>query len=166
MVKLKILSCTTIIVHGGTLLKSVSTVGFFEKNKFLGKCLFSPWNVFCDQFLTSPTHLYLQCYDFHQKKTLINLFRISFLQPVKDHPCDKFGYVDKIMPLFFQKQLKKFKFEKIREHHAERDVFGFLITHFFLITLKKNMWFTFSRYLRKKELFRKCLVSSWNGWFD
>ena len=48
MVKLKNLSCTKIIVHGRTLLKSVSAVGFTEKTKFFGKCLFSRWNVLCD----------------------------------------------------------------------------------------------------------------------
>ena len=51
-------------------------------------------------------HLYPHCDDFHQKN-IDKLVRDQFLQPVKDHPCDKFGYVDKIMPcVFFQKQLK------------------------------------------------------------
>ena len=31
------------------------------------------------------------------------LVQDQFLQHVKDHPCDKFGYVDKIMPCFFFK---------------------------------------------------------------
>ena len=35
MVKLTNLSCTKIIVHGGTLLKSVSAIGFLEKPSFL-----------------------------------------------------------------------------------------------------------------------------------
>ena len=35
MVKVKNLSCTKIIVHGGTLLKSVSAVRFLEKPVFL-----------------------------------------------------------------------------------------------------------------------------------
>ena len=54
----------------------------FGKIKFLGNCLFSQWNVLCDEFFTSPTHLYCQCEDFHQK-TLINLFRISFYSLLK-----------------------------------------------------------------------------------
>ena len=59
--------------------------------------------------------------------------------------------------VFFQKRLKNVKFKKIRE---QRDVFGFLITQFFLIIFEeKKMWVTFSRFLRKTELFRKCLVS-------
>ena len=71
--------------------------------------------------MTSPTHLYRQCNDFHFKKNIDKLVQDQFLQPVKDHPCDKFGYVDQIMPcFFFQKRLKNFKFKKIREHHAER----------------------------------------------
>ena len=94
MVKLKNLPCTKIIVHGGTLLKSVSAV---RKTKFLAKCLFSPWIVLCDQFCTSPMHLYRQCDDFHQQN-IVKLVQDQFLQPVKDHPCDKFG---KIMPCFF-----------------------------------------------------------------
>ena len=30
---------------------------------------------------------------------------------------------------------------------------------------EKNMSFTFSRFLMDTKLFRKCLVSPWNGWF-
>ena len=58
---------------------------------------------------------------FIKKKKIDKLVRDQFLQPVKDHPCGKFGYVGKIMPcFFFQKRLKNLKFKKIREHHAER----------------------------------------------
>ena len=39
--KRKKLSCTQIIVHGGT-------VRISEKNKFFGKCLFSSWNFWCN----------------------------------------------------------------------------------------------------------------------
>ena len=47
-------------------------------------------------------HLYLQCDDFH-KKNIDKLVQGQFLQPVKDHTYDKFGYVGKIMPcVFFQ----------------------------------------------------------------
>ena len=33
------------------------------------------------------------------KKNIDKLVHDQFLQPVKDHPYDKFGYVEKIMPL-------------------------------------------------------------------
>jgi hypothetical protein len=37
------------------------------------------------------------------KKNIDKLVKDQFLQPVKDHPCGKFGYVGKIMPcVFFQ----------------------------------------------------------------
>ena len=69
--------------------------------------------------MTSPTHLYRHCDDFHQKN-IDKLVQDQFLQPVKDHPCDKFGYVDISMPCFFlQKGFENFKFLKIREHHSE-----------------------------------------------
>ena len=48
----------------------------------------------------------------------------QFLQPVKVHPCDKFGYVGKIMPRFFS--------SKTILKYAELDVFGLLITQLFL----------------------------------
>ena len=35
------------------------------------------------------------------KKNIDKLVQDQFLQPVKVHPCDKFGYVGKIMPCFF-----------------------------------------------------------------
>ena len=39
-------------------------------------------------------------------KKIHQLVQGQFLQPVKDPPYDKFGYVDKIMP-FFSKAIKK-----------------------------------------------------------
>ena len=51
-------------------------------------------------------HLYRQCDDFHQKN-IDKLVRDQFLQPVKDHPCGKFGYVGKIMPCFFSSNTQK-----------------------------------------------------------
>ena len=38
---------------------------------------------------------------FIKKKNIDKLVQDQFLQPVKDHPYDKFGYVEKIMPCFF-----------------------------------------------------------------
>ena len=55
----------------------------------------------CKYSWTSPRHLYCQCNNFHRKKTLVNLFRISFfLLIVKDHQHENLGYVEKIMPCF------------------------------------------------------------------
>jgi hypothetical protein len=51
--------------------------------------------------------LYRQCDDFHQKN-IDKLVKDQFLQPVKDHPCGKFGYVGKIRPCFlFQTRKNK-----------------------------------------------------------
>jgi len=47
------------------------------------------------------------------KKNIDKLVQDQFLQPVKDHPYDKFGYVGKIMPCFFFKHAKtKFSCQK------------------------------------------------------
>ena len=55
--------------------------------------------------MTSPCDLYCHYDDFHQKN-IDKLVQDQFLQPVKDHPYDKFGYVGKIMPCFFFKHAK------------------------------------------------------------
>ena len=52
------------------------------------------------------------------KKNIDNLVQDQFLQPGKDHPCDKFGYVGKIMP--FQTRKNKIKLSKIRKCAFER----------------------------------------------
>ena len=92
MVKLKNLSCTKLIVHSGTLLKSVSAVGFLEKQSFWENVSFHR-EMFCvTNFLLVLIFI---------KKNIDKLVQDHFLQPVKDHPCDKFGYVGKIMPCFF-----------------------------------------------------------------
>ena len=41
------------------------------------------------------------------KKNFDKLVQDQFLQPVKDHPYDKFGYVGKIMPCFFSSNTQK-----------------------------------------------------------
>ena len=41
------------------------------------------------------------------KKNIDKLVHDQFLQPLKDHPYDKFGYVEKIMPSFFLQKKKK-----------------------------------------------------------
>ena len=48
------------------------------------------------------------------------LVQDQFLQPVKDHPCDIFGYVGKIMPCFFSNMQKLNLVVKIRKHAFER----------------------------------------------
>ena len=88
-------------MHGGTLLKSVSAVRFSEKPNFWESVSFRREMFLCDEFFISPTHLYRQCDDFHETKNIDKHAQDQFLQPVKVHPCDKFGHVDKIMPCFF-----------------------------------------------------------------
>ena len=102
MVKLKNLSCPKIIVHGRTLLKSVSAVGFTEKPSFLESVSFRR-EMFCVTNLLLVLRICIVNAMIFIKKNIDKLVQDQFLQPVKDHPCDKFGYVEKIMPcLFFQ----------------------------------------------------------------
>ena len=55
------------------------------------------------------------------KKNIDKLVQDQFLQPVKDHPYDKFGYVVKIMPCFFSSNKQKLNLVvKIRERAFER----------------------------------------------
>ena len=100
MVKLKNLSYTKLFVHGGTLLKSVSAVGFSEKPSFVESVSFHR-EMFCPtNFLLIPRICIVNVMIFI-KKNIDKLVQDQFLQHVKDHPCDKFGYVGKIMPCFF-----------------------------------------------------------------
>ena len=89
------------------------------------------------------------------KKNIDKLVQDQFLQPVKDHPYDKFGYVEKIMPCFFlsntQKQNLVVKNPKTCVwaflKYAGTHVLGFVITKFsFCVFEKKDMCFTFSRF--------------------
>ena len=99
MVKLKNLFCTKIIVHGGTLLKSVSAIGFLEKPSFWESVSFHR-EMFClNNFLLVLCICIVNAMIFIKKKN-DTLIQDQFLQPVKDHPCDKFGHVEKIMPFF------------------------------------------------------------------
>ena len=72
----------------------------FWKNQVFGKVSLFTVKFLCDQFWTSPTHLYRQFNDFHQKN-IDKLVQDQFLHPVKDHPYDKFGYVVYNMPFLF-----------------------------------------------------------------
>ena len=102
MVKLKNLSCTKIIVHGGTLLKSESAVGFSEKPTFLKSVSFHR-EMFCLTNFLLVLRICIVIAMIFIKKNIDKLVSDQFLQPVKDHPCDKFGYVGKIMPCVFFK---------------------------------------------------------------
>ena len=97
MVKFKNLSCTTIIMHGGTLLKSVSAVGFSEIPSFWESVSFQR-EMFCGNHFWLVLRICIVNAMNFIKKNIDKLVQDQFLQPVKGHPCDKFGYVDKIMP--------------------------------------------------------------------
>ena len=87
-------------MHGWTLLKSVSAVGFTEKSSFLeivsfhGEtfCVTNFWLVLVISIVIAMIFI---------KKNIDKPVQDQFLQPVKEHPYDKFGYVEKIMPCFF-----------------------------------------------------------------
>ena len=82
VVKLKNLSCTKIIVHGGTLLKSVNAVGFFEKTSFWESVSFCR-EMFCViNVLLVLRICIVNAMIFIQKK-IINLFRISSYKLLK-----------------------------------------------------------------------------------
>ena len=106
MVKLKNLSCTKIIVHGGTLLKSVSAVGFSEKPSFWESVSFHR-EMFCVTNFLLVLRICIVNAMIFIKKNIDKLVQDQFLQPVKDHPYDKFGYVGKIMPCFFSSNTQK-----------------------------------------------------------
>ena len=106
--------------------KVVSAVKFSEKTYFFGKCLFSPWNVQCDQFLTSPRRLYCPCGDFHQN-IFIKLVQDTFLLFAKDTHNDNFKNSWKnYAMLTFTSLIKKM------EMHAPRlkKTFGVMFLYF------------------------------------
>ena len=93
-------------MHGGTLLKSVSAIGFSEKPSFWESFSFRR-EMFCvTNFLLVLCICIVNAMIFI-KKNIDKLVRDQFLQPVKDHPCGKFGYVGKIMPCFFSSNTQK-----------------------------------------------------------
>ena len=57
------------------------------------------------------------------KKNIDKLVQDQFLQPVKDHPYDKFGYVEKIMPRFFFFKHAKTKFSCQKSENVRLSVF-------------------------------------------
>ena len=94
-------------------------------------------------------------------KNIDKLFQDQFLQPVKDHPYDKFGYVRLIMPCFyFQTLLKKIKWQKIREHAfkriknmLERTFSDLQLVKFFNRVWKKQHVFYFFKIFKENQTF-------------
>ena len=120
MVKLKNQFCTKIIVHGGTLLKSVSAVGFSEKPSFWESVSFCR-EMFCVTNFLLVLRICIVNAIIFIKKILINLFRISFYNLLKFIHVTNLAMLTKLCLVFFlQNRLKNGKFSKIREHNAER----------------------------------------------
>ena len=93
-----------IIVHDGTLLKSISAVGFSEKNQVFCEDVSFHREQFCvTNFLLVLRICSINVMIFIQKN-IDKLVQDQFLQPVNDHPYDNFGYVAKIMPFFQTKK--------------------------------------------------------------
>ena len=93
------------MVHGGTLLKSVSAVRFlgkpsiWESVSFHGEifCVTNFGLVLCICIINARIFI---------KKNIDKLAQDQFLQLVKDHLYNKFGYVGKIMAWFFSSLIK------------------------------------------------------------
>ena len=100
MVKLKNLSCTKIIVHGRTLLKSVSAVGFTEKPSFLESVSFHG-EMFCVTNFWLVLVICIVIAMIFIKKTLINLFRISFYNLLKIIHMINLAMLEKLCLVFF-----------------------------------------------------------------
>ena len=93
MVHLKKLSCTKIIVHGETLLKSVGEFRFSEKPRFYCHSEMVGMNnfaiVLCIWIVNALIFIFLN---------IGKLVQDQFVLIVKDHQYDNLIYVDKIMP--------------------------------------------------------------------
>ena len=102
MVKLTNPSCTEIIVHGWTLLKSVHAVGFSAKPSFRESVSFH-----CEMFFVTYFLLVLRISIVNAmifiKKNIDKFVQDQFLQPVKDN----FGDVVKSMPYLFSSNKEK-----------------------------------------------------------
>ena len=93
-------------MHGGTWVKSVRAFGFSEKPTFWESVSFRR-----EMFFVTNLLLVLRICIVNEmifiKTNIDKLVQDQFLQPVKVHPYDKFGHVDKLMPCFFSKAIKK-----------------------------------------------------------
>ena len=84
------------------MLKSVSAVGFSKKTIFWESFSFHRELFWVTNFGLVLLICIVNAMIFI-KKNIDKLVQNQFLQPVKNHPYDKFGYVGKIMPCFFFK---------------------------------------------------------------
>ena len=97
-------------MHGGTLHKRVSAVGFSENPCFLESVSFDREMFSVTYFLLVlricivDAMIYIKQKQKTKQKNIDKLVQDQFLQPVKDHPYDKCGYVVKNMPCFFSLQ--------------------------------------------------------------
>ena len=90
------------IVYGGTLLKSVSANGFLEKPSYWESISFHR-EIFCATNFGLVLRICTVNAMIFINKNIGKLVQDQFLQTVKDHQYDKFGYVGKILPcVFFQ----------------------------------------------------------------
>ena len=85
------------------MLKSVSAVGFSEKPSFWESVSFHR-EMFCATNFGLVRSICIVNAMIFIKKNIDKLVQDQFLQAVKDHPYDKFGYVEKIMPFFSNTQ--------------------------------------------------------------
>ena len=106
------MSCTKIILHGETLLKSVSAVGFSEKPSFWESVSFHR-EMFCLTNFLLVLRIYIVNAMIFIKKTLINLFRISFYNLLKIIHVVNLAMLEKLCLVFFFKHAKtKFSCQK------------------------------------------------------
>ena len=87
-------------MHGGTLLKSVSAVGFSEKPSF-GESVSFRREMFCVTNFLLVLHICIVNAMIFSNKKIDKLVQDQFLQPVKVHSCDKFGFVGQNYALYF-----------------------------------------------------------------
>ena len=102
-VKFKNLFCTKIIEHCGTLLKSVCAVRFLGKPR---ESFSFHHEVFCVTNFGLVLHIFIVNAMIFMKKTLINLFRITFYKVVKIINMIYLAMLLKLCLVFF------FKFDK------------------------------------------------------
>ena len=103
MVKLKNQFCTKIIVLGGTLLKIVSAVGFSEKPSFRESVSFHREIFGATNFLIVLCICIVNAIIFIKKKTLVNLFRITFCKLLEIINMIILAMLTKLWPVFFFK---------------------------------------------------------------
>ena len=106
VVNLTNLSCTKIIVHGWTWLKSVSVVGFTEKPSFL-ESVFFHGEMFCVTNFLLVLVICIVILMIFIKKTLINFVRISFYNLLKIIHMINLARLKKMPCVFFSTRKNK-----------------------------------------------------------